>query len=80
MGVPPACASRGEIMTEQEPLHCTVVPDTAKAPQDWTLAEWQGVLEELHYQRENTGNEIYGIAHDGMRWLVAYFLARRMNA
>lgn len=66
-------------MTIPEPLHTTVLPDDGKPPADWTLAEWQGVMEELHYQAENQDESLFTMAHDALRWLVAYYLARRLN-
>lgn len=69
----------------QEPLHSSILPDDGKAPADWTLADWQGVLEELDYQSDNVGRDthngsLFALAHDGLTWLVAYYLARRLNA
>lgn len=63
-----------------EPLHTSVLPDDGRPPESWTLAEWQGVLEELHYQADNHNEPLFMTAHDGLRWLVSYFLARRLNA
>ncbi len=66
-----------------QPIHAHVLPDDGKPPEEWTLAEWQGVLEELGYQAESDPygmGEQFKLAHDALRWLVDYFLARRMNA
>lgn len=67
-------------MSAQEPLHTTTLPGEGKSPAEWTLAEWQGVLEELHYQADNTNDSLFDTAHDGLRWLVGYYLARRLNS
>lgn len=59
--------------------HTTVLPVPDQPPETWTLAQWQGLLEELHYQSDNMGERFIRSAHDGLEWLVAYFLGRRMN-
>lgn len=61
------------------PIHTTVLPDEGKSPADYTLAEWQGILEELHYQADNQSEPLFLQAHDAMRWLVDHYLARRLN-
>lgn len=61
-------------------LHTSVLPDDESDPETWTLAEWQGLLEELHYQADNANESLYMTAHDGIRWLVGYYLARRLNS
>lgn len=37
-------------------------------------------MEELHYQHENQREGLFLMAHDAIEWLVAFYLARRLNA
>jgi ATP-dependent Clp protease ATP-binding subunit ClpA len=63
---------------ELPPLHRGEVPEADKLL-EWTLADWQGLLEELHYAADDRQEPLFTAAHDALWWLLIFYLSRRMN-